>query len=269
MTAIHHGTILWPSPPTNALRFQVIPNDNLLSPVQDVHVWAAVLEASPETLNRFAATLSSTESERAARFRFERDRRRFIVGRGMMRAILGGYLSADSRAIEFACGPRGKPTLAGPFAEGGLHFNLAHSEELALLAVTRAGPVGVDVERIRETAEAQELAARFFSARETAALQGLAAEQKAAAFFNLWTRKEAWLKATGEGIAHSLHRVEVSFLPEEPARLVNLPADLAGNTRWTLHDLAPAPCFAAALAVAAKQVRIHCWAWSHQRTGGE
>src|SRR5260370_35772861 len=103
MTAIHHGTILWPSPPTNALRFQVIPNDNLLSPVQDGHVWAAMLEASPETLNRFAPTLASSESGRAARFRFDRARARFIVGRGVMGPCLAGSRRPERRAPHFAC----------------------------------------------------------------------------------------------------------------------------------------------------------------------
>jgi 4'-phosphopantetheinyl transferase len=153
--------------------------------------------------------------------------------------------------LEFCYGPQGKPALAGVWSASGWHFNLAHSLDLALLAVTRSGPVGVDVERIRPLRDVDQLVSRFFSPRESAAFQALPAEQKPDAFFRLWTRKEAWLKATGEGIAESLGRVEVSFLPGEPARLLSLPGGPAALSGWRLHDLDPGPGFIAALAVVA------------------
>ena len=231
----------------------------------EVHVWTASLGVSRSTLSEFASTLAPAELERAARFHFERDRHRFIAGRGLLRALLGRYLQEDPRALEFTYAPHGKPAVGGVFAGTGLEFNLAHCEELALIAITRTGALGVDLERVRKLDEAEALVDRFFSPRESAAFRALPEDQKPMAFFNLWTRKEAWLKATGEGIAHSLHRVEVSFLPGEPARLLRLPKDLQSGEPWELHDLAPAQGFAGALAVAATNIRVRNRRWASDR----
>jgi 4'-phosphopantetheinyl transferase len=232
----------------------------------DVHVWAASLEADAST---WAIFLSPSEQERAARFHFELHRRRFIVGRGLLRVILGRYLQARPQSVEFVCSAHGKPELSGPFTSNGLRFNLAHSEDLAVLAVTRLGPVGVDLEKILPLEDADDLVARFFSSRENASFQQLPNEQKAKAFFSLWTRKEAWLKATGEGIAHSLNLVEVSFLPDEPAKLLSLPQHLSQGLGWSLHSLYPAEQFAAALAVASESINLHCWRWNHHNGQGD
>jgi 4'-phosphopantetheinyl transferase len=118
------------------------------------------------------------------------------------------------------------------------------------------------VERVRALDDADELVARFFSPRETAAYRELPSDQRPIAFFNLWTRKEAWLKATGEGIAHSLNQVEVSFLPGEPTRLLRLPRASDALPNWNLHDLSPAPGFAAAVANTGTHTRLNCWRWS-------
>lgn len=217
-----------------------------------VHLWSLSLSLPPTALAQAASLLAPSEAARAARFRFEGGRARAIAARGQLRAILGRCLGAEPAGLEFGYGPRGKPALAGVWSGSGWHFNLAHSSELALLAVTRSGPVGVDVERIRPLREVDQLVSRFFSPREDAVFQGLAAEQKPEAFFRLWTRKEAWLKATGEGITESLGRVEVSFLPGEPARLLSLPEGAAALSAWRLHDLDPGPGFVAALAVVAR-----------------
>jgi 4'-phosphopantetheinyl transferase len=212
-------------------------------------------------LAKFHATLAPVERERAARFRFERDRNRFMVGRGALREILGHYLQIDPIKVEFIYGPHGKPLLADNGREGGWQFNLAHSDALALVGVTCAGNIGVDIERIRPVNDVDELVARFFCPREIAAFHALPEEQKPIAFFNLWTRKEAWLKATGEGIGHSLNRVEVAFLPGEAARLLSLPEGPHAGDYWTLHQLDPAPGFAAALAVRAADRTLACWRW--------
>ncbi len=267
-----HDAILWPPPPVDwplglSQALSDPPPAPLPFPAQspspppadEVHVWAAWLAPPPAALAEFGASLSSAEAERAARFRFERDRDRFVAGRGLLRRLLGRYLQTDPQAVEFTYSAEGKPALAGAFAASGLHFNLAHSEGLALLAVTRAGPVGIDVERIRALSDAAELVSRFFSARESAAFRLLPEDQKPAAFFSLWTRKEAWLKATGEGLAHLLARVEVSFLPGESARWLSLPERQAHDADWMLHELEPAPNFTGALAVAAPRPRLRCW----------
>ena len=221
-------------------------------PVPEVLVWAAFLEVAPETLHSLTALLSPSELERAARFRFEQHRNRFIVGRGILRTILGRCLQTDPRAVDFDYGKQGKPLLAVPFAESGLHFNLAHSDDLALIALTLAGPVGVDVEQVRILADADQLVARFFSVDESAAFARLAQEQKPVAFFELWTRKEARLKATGEGIG--------SLVPPAHPRESRAGDSAGGRPElWTLKDLFPAPGFAAAVAVAAAEAEVRCW----------
>ena len=246
--------ISWPAPPAG----WPIEGD-------DTHVWAVSLHVSPTALAGFAETLSAAERHRADRFHFERDRDRFIAGRGFLRRVLGCYLRVGPRTIELEYGSHGKPSLGGRFATSGLLFNLAHCEDLALLAVTRAGMIGVDVERVRTLADFDELAARFFSPRECARFRGLPPSERPAAFFKIWTRKEAWLKATGEGIAELLDRVEVSFQPGEAARLLNVPNHSAvPSARWQLHDLMPAPGYAAALAFAADYRRPLCWHWKHE-----
>jgi 4'-phosphopantetheinyl transferase len=230
--------IVWPLPP-----------HNLSLGAVDVHVWAACLDAPVGIISRCASLLPPDEKERAARFRFDKHRNRFIVGRAILRSVLGQHLNCPPEQLRFVHGSHGKPALASELGSGGLHFNLAHSEDIALLAVSRVGPIGVDVEQVRPMTDADELVERFFSARENALFQELAENQKSTAFFNLWTRKEAWLKAIGEGIAHSLNRVEVTFLPDEPARLLALPNESGSNSDWALRELAPARGVVGAIAV--------------------
>ena len=229
----------------------------------DVHVWAAALDSQAETLAGLKTILSDEERSRADRFHFERHRNRFIAGRGILRSLLANYLDCEPGSLQFDYGPNGKPVLAGRFAESDLNFNLAHSENLALIAATRLGPVGVDVEKIRPVNDSDELVERFFSPRESALFQTVADSQKESAFFNLWTRKEAWLKATGEGIGHLLSRVEVTFLAGEPARFIALPELSGASTDWTLCELAPAPGFVGAIAFPHVQFSLSCFQHSN------
>jgi 4'-phosphopantetheinyl transferase len=214
---------------------------------QEVHVWTALLDLPQAKVNQLASTLSPEECNRANRFRYELHGNRFIVGRGLLRTILAQYLKIDPVRVQFTYGSHGKPSLAD--TKKRLHFNLAHSEDLALIAVTGYGPVGVDVERIRVLDDFNDLVSRFFSSRETAAFRRLAQDQQPVAFFNLWTRKEAWLKAT------------VTFLPGEPARLLRLPDDSETSANWSLLDLAPATGFAAAIAANGRNMRFKCRPW--------
>lgn len=195
-----------------------------------VHVWAAWLEAPAPAYGTYDAILSASERERASRFHFAEHRRRYTVAHGWLRQLLGAYVGRSPATLEFELGPKGKPTLAPACNSTDLQFNLAHSEDLSLVAVCRKAPVGVDVERVRAMTDAADLVTRFFSKREAAKFNLLPDQNRAAAFFNLWTRKEAWLKATGQGIGHLLEQVEVSFLPEEPARLLKVPAGF-----WNLY----------------------------------
>jgi len=237
----------WP-PPSGALQLAQT----------DVHVWAVSLDGDSAI---FEKLLSAPELKRAAAFHFEVHRRRFTIGRGLLRLILSRYLGLQPELVEFAYGPQGKPELSAGVHSNGLRFNLAHAEDLAIVAITRLGSVGVDLEKIAPLKDADDLVGRFFSAGENARFQQLSTEQKAPAFFNLWTRKEAWLKATGEGIGHSLHLVEVSFLPGEPARLLSVPKHLSQGARWSLYELKPAAHFTAALAIAGEPSNVQCWRW--------
>jgi len=244
----------WPAPPV-----QVSLDRN------SVHVWELPLQVSDNALAGLANILAPAERRRAGSFHFERDRNRFIVARGALRTILGQYLHAQPMTISLECGPQGKPLLAGRFARGGLRFNLAHCEDLALLAVARGRVVGVDLERIRALGGAEEMAACFCSPRESAEFQSLPPGERDAAFFRLWTRKEAWLKATGKGIGRLLESVEVSFRAGQAARFVRLPEE-AGipAPEWNLRELRPAPGFVAALAWPGEAADFGCWKWTHE-----
>jgi 4'-phosphopantetheinyl transferase len=228
---------------------------------EDAHVWATTLSVAPDVLETFAATLSPDETARANKFKFEKHRNRFIAGRGALRGILGQYLSEGPAGLSFVYLANGKPALGGEFADAGIYFNLAHTEDLALVAVTRMGDVGVDVEGVRPIKNVDELVARFFSRRENELFQKVPEIEKPAAFFNLWTRKEALLKATGEGITGSLNLVEVSFLPGEAARLLAIPGDIEEAAQWNLRELTPVTGFTGAIAIQAPDVRLECWKW--------
>jgi 4'-phosphopantetheinyl transferase len=237
------------------IQWPVPPEDSSLGP-RDVHVLAFALDQPAKCVASLSSTLSPDEHARARRFRQTRDQDRFRVARGGLRSLLARYLGVEPADLSFDYGPRGKPALAGAVD---IHFNLAQSRGLALVAVTRLGDVGVDVEQLRPVRDADGIAERFFSPAEKAGLQTLPARQKSAAFFNLWTRKEAWLKATGEGITERLDRVEASYLPGEPARFLNLLGDTEATRQWWLMELMPAGGFVGAVAIRAREPRVECW----------
>ena len=222
----------------------------------EVHVWAVALNPPPEKISVLVARLSREEQDRAQKFRFDQHRHRFIVGRGALRALLAGYVEVEPALLEFAYSARGKPSLTRGASE--IHFNLAHSDELALIAITRLGAVGVDVERVRPMPDGERIAERFFSAGELNSFRTVPAALRDAAFFNLWTRKEAWLKATGDGIAESLSKIEVAFLPDEAPRVRSIAGDAAAGAAWKLCALNPAEGFVGALAIQSPGARLSC-----------
>lgn len=227
----------------------------------EVHLWTVPLHIAPAKLEQLALVLSADEQERARKFRFDRHRHRFIAGRAALRTILSRYLESNPAAIQFTYAAQGKPALTSTGQEANLHFNLGHSEDLALLGITRIGNIGVDIERIRVVKDADDLVARFFSQREREQFQKLSADEKPGAFFNLWTRKEAMLKATGEGITRSLHLIEVSFGSDEPAQVLAINGDKDEAAAWTLRNLTPAPGFVGAMAIRASDVVVRNGDW--------
>ena len=240
------------------------PSTNLELAGDQVHVWCAVLDGLASQLSALGEAISASEQRRAARFRLDRDRNRFIVRRGLLRRILGRYLNVIPSRLSFTCESRGKPALTGTTEDETLHFNLSHSDGLALFAVARRSSIGVDVERVRPIPETEQIAARFFSPRESAVLNALPPEQMLEAFFNCWTRKEAYLKATGEGIADALAEIEVSLSPGPTAEILRIAGDAQAASLWALHPLAPAPGFVGALAVQAKGLKLVCRRWPEE-----
>jgi 4'-phosphopantetheinyl transferase len=221
------------------------------------------LDPPASQIEQFAATLATDEQQRAGRFHFERDRRRFIVGRGILRMILGYYLSLSPSRVQFSYGARGKPALAETFGGAGeqLCFNLAHSGEIAVYAMLHNQEIGVDVEQIRPMPDLEQIAGRFFAAQEQATLLRLPVEQRQDAFFNCWTRKEAYIKALGVGLAQPLDQFCVSLAPGQAAHLVSIAGSEAEAAGWLLAAFRPAPGYVASVAVPGHGWRLIYWDW--------
>jgi 4'-phosphopantetheinyl transferase len=239
-----------------------LPPPDLALSSDDVHVWCASLEQPAERVRRLAQMLSSDETSRAGRFRFERDRRRFIVGRGVLRAILCRYLSIGPSQLRFSYGEHGKPSLPAGFGGDALRFNLAHSHELALYAFARDREIGIDLEHVHPLSDAEEIAARFFSVRENTELEAVPDCRKLEAFFTYWTCKEAYIKATGDGLAQDLDQFEVSLAPAGSARLLSVEGAPEEAARWSLKTLAPSTSYVAAVAVEGHNYQLWRWQWT-------
>lgn len=213
---------------------------------------------SPRSLTARRALLHDDEVARAGRFRSERLRQHFVLCRGALREILGHYTGRDPRDLLFHQGRYGKPMLAHTHLEADrLQFNVTHSENLALLAVTLDSVVGVDVERVRPLPDADRLAERFFAPREYDQYRAHPVRERPLAFFTCWTRKEAFIKALGEGLSHPLHRFEVTLDPAGPARICEPGGTLLSG--WSLHGFAPAEEYCAAVAVRHAAAALDCF----------
>lgn len=224
----------------------------------EVHVWRASLDSDSATAERYWATLSEDERDRARRFHFERDRRRFVAARGKLRDMLGRYLGRQPAQIRFTYNSYGKPSLAGDERDR-LRFNASHSYGAGLYAFKLRGEVGVDIEELRDDFASLDVAERFFSKSEVRVLGSLPAHIRTQGFFNCWTRKEAYIKALGEGLSHPLDRFTVSLTPGESARLISTDTDASEASEWTIIDLKPFRGFAAALAVKGTNLKLYCW----------
>jgi 4'-phosphopantetheinyl transferase len=231
-------------------------------PGDEIHIWQVSLDQSSELLDRLLETLSGDERARAGRFHFERDRRRFICARAALRSILGLYLEIKPEKIEFCYSKYGKPDIFGAKGENLLYFNLSHSHELALLAVSRRWRVGIDIEHVRSIPDAEQIAERFFSAAENVEFRALPSSKREESFLNCWTRKEAFIKAIGEGLSRPLDRFDVSLSPGEPARLLKIDGDTQEASIWSLAEIAPAPGYIAALAVEGHGYQLSFWQWN-------
>ena len=244
-------SLSWNSPPKTLL----LPNDA-------VHVWRTSLCVSTPYLRIFEDTLTADERARAERFYFQKHRERFIAGRGLLRHILSRYLGKEPDQLRFCYNSYGKPALIEEAGAEGLCFNLSHSHGIALYALTRGREIGIDIEYFRPDVETEKLAERFFSPREAAALRALPEHLRKEAFFNCWTRKEAYIKADGKGLAIPLNAFDVSLTPGEPAALLRTESQPQETSRWSLRALNLEPGYAAALAVKGHDWELKCWQWS-------
>ena len=219
----------------------------------DVHLWWAGLSISDDERARLEATLSADERVRAARYRLGWLRRRFVVGRGILRVLLGEYLGIDPAAVQLQYGPFGKPALASAHASD-VTFSLSHSKDVAVYAFSRGADVGVDIEHLRSR-DGAAIVRRFFSVRERDIYCGLPDSQKPLAFLLGWTRKEAYVKGRGVGLSECLADVEVTLAPGESAQLLTAP-DPGGAARWWLEEIGAAGGCVGAVAVGARPRRL-------------
>jgi 4'-phosphopantetheinyl transferase len=245
----------------------------------EVHLWCVDLEIAPhpdadpasdldthldadlETdlgnyLGRVGEALSPDERARAARFVFARHRRRFVAARTALRSILAAWVGIPAGELEFVYGAHQKPALA-PWCRGtGVSFNLSHSRGLALVALTHGPEIGVDLEQVRRFPDADALVAGEFRPAERTAFEALPADARTEAFFRAWVRKEAFLKATGEGLYRPLADIEVTFAPGQAARLLAVGGDTSAARRWSMTEVLPQPGYVAAVVAAAPAIEL-------------
>jgi len=236
----------WQTPPAN-LRLET----------GEVHVWLGVLDVTPERLLELRAVLNADELARADRFLPAQHRVHSAAARGHLRTLLGRYLGVAPESVELQFNSFGKPSLAGPL--GGLRFNVSHSLGLALFAFARGRELGVDIEKVRPDFATLEIAARFFSVAESARLRSLAPEQQPRAFFECWTRKEAYVKARGDGLSRRLDTFEVAFGPGAAPAILAAGDEPDAPVRWAVHDLQPPDGYCGALIVEGPGMAVACW----------
>ncbi|HEY2988587.1 MAG TPA: 4'-phosphopantetheinyl transferase superfamily protein [Candidatus Binatia bacterium] len=224
----------------------------------EVHVWRAQLDIASSRVQNRSRLLSVDERERAQRFHFDRDRNNFITARAFLRILMGRYLRTEPSEVKFDYGSNGKPFLATAESTA-VRFNLSHSKDLALYAVADGREIGIDVECISERVEVDSIAERFFSPPEVAAFRALPGELKRQAFFACWTRKEAYIKARGEGLSMPLDQFSVSLSPGEAAVLREVRWDPEEVSRWSLSALPLDPHYVGAVAVEGHDWSLKFW----------
>lgn len=226
----------------------------------EVHVWSASLELESESLGELERTLSADEIQRARRFHFERDRRNFTGRRGILRNVLSVYLGTKPAALRLIYNEFGKPCLEGSPEAGSLNFNLSHSGALMLVAVALDRGVGIDIEFIDSAVSSDEVARRFFSTNEIATLEGLPEPLRQREFFNLWARKEAYIKARGMGLSIPLDSFDVSSIQGEAVVVPGTPNSSDGSN-WKIENLDIDPRYAAAVAASGRDWKVAQRTW--------
>ena len=231
----------------------------LALPEDEVQVWRVDLEAIRGDESRWQAVLSSDESARASRFHSPADRQRYVATRALLRTILAGYLETDPKCVSFAYSQKKKPSLAPAHVGNGVTFNISHSGGIALLAFARKREIGIDVEQVRYDFDVEAIARRFFSAREQEQLAAFPKEKQFDSFFRCWTRKEAYIKATGDGLSLPLHQFDVSIAPENGDALLSTRPDNSEAALWSLREISGGTGYVAALCVRGRGWQLKDW----------
>ena len=222
----------------------------------EIHIWRSRLDICQSMVERFETTLASDELTRAARFMFPRDRDRFVAGRGILRDILGRYLHCRSYAVTFVYDHVGKPTLASRHSGSPIRFNLSHSQDIGVFAISCNREVGVDIEAVRRDIAWDDVAEHCFSAGERTELQSLPPDTRAEGFFLGWTRKEAYVKALGLGLGAPLDGFDVSLTPGLPERLTS-----PDCRPWVLRSFSPADGYVGAVVTEGEELQFRFWDW--------
>lgn len=225
----------------------------------EVHLWRASLDLGASQVDRLREILSAEEQKRAERFYFQKDRERFVAARGQLRYLLAGYLDLKAEALRFCYGLHGKPALSRAPVEATLRFNLSHSHGLALYAIAYGREIGVDLERICADLEYEQIIERFFSDQEKNQMNELPSHLKRKGFFTLWTLKEAYLKARGEGLFSHLDQFDILFSLEGSTPSLNLKRGPKEAARWSLGTFTPAPGYQGAISVEGNALQLRCF----------
>ena len=227
----------------------------------EVHIWDADLNCSNSLISELFQLLSTDEQARAKQYRLNRDYKHYIVARAILRKILSRYLITEPAQISFSYNQYGKPFLKEDKSEQQLMFNLSHSNGIALYAITLGKDIGVDIEHVSSDLEYDEIANHFFSQREASIICSLSGYMKALTFYSCWVRKEAYVKARGDGLMMTLSQFNVTLAPVEPAALLNNQWAPEDPKHWSLHDLNVGQQYIAALAVEGNPTSIKCMSW--------
>lgn len=248
---MENSRIIWESPP-----------DHLRLGESEVHIWKANLNLQPSVVTGLIEVLSEDELEKAGRFHFDIDRTYYIAARGFLRKLLGRYTQIDPAQIQFQYNEYGKPELLEQANQGFLRFNISHSAGVGLFAFTMKNDLGVDIEYLRSDLADEQIARRNFSPLEVNALLCVPDEERMKVFFNCWTRKEAYIKAHGEGLSMPLDGFDVSCAPGEPASLLATRPDPSEASLWKMYGFEPEINYVGALAVKARKLHLKLWQWS-------
>jgi len=240
------------------------PSSDLQLSSGEIHIWMSDLDQPESEYGRLMQVLSTDERMRAGRFRFPKDQKRFIARHGMLRMLLGCYLGVKASEIRFTEGKNGKPEIVETFGKKMIHFNITHAEGVALFAFDRNNEIGTDLERIRDFPEMDHIADRFFSAGEKSFFRASPQSIRKEAFFTCWTRKEAFVKATGDGLSMSLEKLDIApVLAEGGVPLISegTLGEEGEEAGWSIHTFQPVRDYVGALAMKGSDVTPRCFKW--------